>query len=211
MDHLRYSSVEAPLSKAEHDALSELVQIAVGGASARLRAMVGSAVDLTVPVVDVFNTVAAADWSHWSTDERIVTVSQAFTGHLSGQMYLVLSDRDSEALARVVMGEGGADPDDHELARDTLGEIGNVLLLGFLASIGNLLRQTFSVDLPKVEAMDARDLFPGGQGIFLVIYMNFHHAGSGARGHFSLMMRLGSAEALRPMLSSLIGDVERQT
>jgi len=208
MDHSRYGSVGPPLSQAEHDdALSELVQIAVSGASARLRDMIGSAVNLTAPVVDIFNTSAAVDWRHWSTDERIITVSQAFTGSLSGQMCLVLSDRDSQKVARLVIGEADPDLGDHELIGDTLGEIGNVLLLGFLASIGSLLQMTFSVDLPKVEATTAKGLFLASQGVFLVIDMNFDHPGSGARGHFSLILRLSTADALRDVVSGLVERV----
>ncbi|CAN5488805.1 hypothetical protein BH10PSE3_BH10PSE3_04260 [soil metagenome] len=51
------------LSELERDALTELVNIAVSGAASRLRAMVGSQVGLSVPIIEVLG--AARRRSPW--------------------------------------------------------------------------------------------------------------------------------------------------
>jgi chemotaxis protein CheC len=73
------------LSDIERDALTELVNIGVSGAATRLRAMVGSEVRLTVPVINIMSPADAAQSLVTFNLESLIAVRQAFGGRLSGQ------------------------------------------------------------------------------------------------------------------------------
>jgi chemotaxis protein CheC len=147
------------LSDIERDALGELVNIAVSGAASRLRAMVGSEVSLTVPIVEVVGGTAAANSIADLGLQELVAVRQTFEGRLNGQTMLVFNDADADTLMRAVLGDGFSEEEYAELRVDTLGEIGNVLLLGLLATIGSMLGLTFDVKIPTVESAQVGHVF----------------------------------------------------
>lgn len=194
------------LSELERDALTELVNIAVSGAASRLRAMVGSEVGLTVPIVEVLGAAAAAGSLAALRREQLIVVRQAFTGRLEGQAMLLLGPGDGETLARAVIGEGHASEDYLELRDDALGEVGNVLLLGLLATISAMLGVTFEVEIPTVEALRSDQVFPADR-VVLLIHVDFAVRHLGARGYFALVLGLGSFEALRDIIRAFLADL----
>jgi chemotaxis protein CheC len=198
------------LSDLEQDALTELVNIAVSGAASRLRTMVGSEVSLTVPVVRVVGSEEAARSIGEFAAGPLQSIRQGFKGRVSGQTMLVFQGNDSAPLVRAILGEGYSDAEYADLADDTMGEIGNILLLGFLATIGSMLGMTFEVGLPKVEVCDGADLFAGhADHAILIIYVNFQVRGISARGFFSLVLSLGSLTALKEIISAFVAEITR--
>jgi chemotaxis protein CheC len=196
------------LSDIERDALGELVNIAVSGAASRLRAMVGSEVSLTVPIVEVVGGTAAANSIADLGLQELVAVRQTFEGRLNGQTMLVFNDADADTLMRAVLGDGFSEEEYAELRVDTLGEIGNVLLLGLLATIGSMLGLTFDVKIPTVESAQVGHVFPPGeQRVIMLIHVNFSVRQIEARGYFALVMGLGSFQALREIVGAFLTKV----
>lgn len=194
------------LTELERDALTELVNIAVSGAASRLRAMVGSEVVLSVPIVEILDAVAAARSLAGFSLENLIAVRQAFAGRLSGQAMLLFSEMDGQTLVRAVLGEGYSPQDYVDLHDDTLGEVGNVLLLGLLATIGSMLGVTFEADIPTVAALGAGEVFPPDR-IVLLIHVDFSLRQIDARGYFALVLGLGSFEALRDIVRAFLADL----
>ncbi|MFI5269515.1 MAG: chemotaxis protein CheX [Chloroflexota bacterium] len=202
-------SRDGDLSAMERDALTELVNIAVSGAASRLRAMVGSEVGLTVPVIDILKGTDATDTVTDLGHDRLVAVRQGFSGPLAGHTMLVFGEADSAVLARAVLGEAHAG--DYGDLTDALAEIGNVVLLGFLAMIGSMLSLTFEVTVPTVVTTQPPDLFPVDQEqVILVVYMNFNLRQISARGYFSLILSLGSFESLRDIVNAFVEGLLRE-
>lgn len=196
------------LSDIERDALGELVNIAVSGAASRLRAMVGSEVSLTVPIVEVVGGTAAASSIADLGLQELVAVRQAFEGRLNGQTMLVFNDADADTLMRAVLGDGFSEEEYAELRVDTLGEIGNVLLLGLLATIGSMLGLTFDVKIPTVESAQVGHVFPPGEErVIMLIHVNFSVRQIEARGYFALVMGLGSFQSLRDIVGAFLAKV----
>ena len=196
------------LSEIERDALTELVNIAVSGAASRLRAMVGSEVGLTVPIVEVVGGSDAARSITGLGLEELVAVRQAFEGRLSGQTMLVFNVADANTLASAVLGEGLSEEEYEGMRADALGEIGNVLLLGLLATIGSMLGLTFEVAIPTVEASRVVDVFPPGEErVILLIHVNFSVRQIEARGYFALVLGLGSFGALREIVGAFLKNL----
>jgi chemotaxis protein CheC len=91
-----------------------------------------------------------------------------------------------------------------------LGEIGNILLLGFLATIGSMLGMTLEVGLPEVEVSDAPSLFSDHTNhAILIIYVNFQVRNISARGFFSLVLSLGSFAALKEIIGAFVAEITR--
>jgi chemotaxis protein CheC len=196
------------LSDMERDALTELVNIAVSGAASRLRSMVGSEVRLTVPIVNVLSAADAAEALAAFNLERLIAVRQAFEGRLNGQAMLLFNTLDAQTLVRAVLGEDYSEEDYSELHDDTLGEIGNVLLLGLLSTIGSMLGLTFQVEIPTVVATRNGAVFPTDGGrVIMLIHVDFSVGQIATRGYFALALGLGSFEALRDILAAFIKDV----
>lgn len=196
------------LSELERDALTELVNIAVSGAATRLRAMVGSEVALQVPVVEIHEADTAARALVSFSGEALTVVRQDFAGRLNGQTMLLFSPLDGATLARAVLGDGYSEADYAALQDDTLGEIGNILLLGLLATIGSMLGLTFKVTIPTVSILVADALFPDEGGrVVMLIHVDFSVRQINARGYFALVLGLGSFEALHEIIRAFLADL----
>ncbi|CAN5488772.1 hypothetical protein BH10PSE3_BH10PSE3_04250 [soil metagenome] len=139
--------------------------------------------------------------------EQLIAVRQTFAGRLEGQAMLLLSQGDSDTLARAVLGEEHSREAYAELRDDALGEVGDVLLLGLLATIGSMLRVTFKVEIPTVEALGSDQVFPAGR-VVLLIHVDFSVRQLDARGYFALVLGLGSFEALRDILGAFLADLQ---
>jgi chemotaxis protein CheC len=196
------------LSDMERDALTELVNIGVSGAATRLRAMVGSEVRLTVPIINVMNPADAGQALIGFNLERLIAVRQAFEGQLNGQAMLLFSALDAQILVRAVLGDDFSEEQYAELHDDTLGELGNVLLLGLLSKIGSMLGVTFDVEIPIVAATHNSQVFPDDAGrVIMLIHVDFTIGKIATRGYFALALGLGSFDVLREIVAAFIKDV----
>lgn len=170
--------------------------------------MVSSEVGLTVPIVEVLATSTAINALAGFSRESLIAVRQAFEGRLSGQTMLLFNTRDGQTLVRAVLGEGYSEQAYAELQDDTLGEIGNVLLLGLLATIGSMLGLTFQVAIPTVEAAQTEQVFPSdGERVVMLIHVDFNVGRINARGYFALVLGLGSFAALREVIGAFLADL----
>ncbi|MCR5876614.1 CHASE domain-containing protein [Phenylobacterium sp. J426] len=181
----------------ETDALTELVNIAVSGAATRLGGMVGSLVELSVPAISVASSAEARETLVRLGLHELVAVRQVFDGAVAGETLLVFPDASLPGLLRAVIGEDVSADAREALADDALKEIGNVVLMGFLSTIGNMLRRDFDVGLPQTVEGAPSDLFAAADGAVLLIYMNFSIAGVHVRGYFAMVLGLSSLAALR--------------
>jgi chemotaxis protein CheC len=196
------------LSDLERDALTELVNIAVSGAASRLATMVASEVSLTVPIVSVLQAEDAGMTLSGLGLGKVISVRQAFNGRLNGKTILLFPEGDEDVLVRAILGASMPDDEFHDIATDALGELGNVLLLGFLASIGSMLSLTFDVSLPHVMITDPDHILSPDEGaVILFIYVNFNIRGTHARGYFSLVLGLGGFTALREILAAFVANL----
>jgi len=196
------------LSEIEKDALTELVNIAVSGAAVRLRAMVGTEVHLTVPAVSVMDGGEAVRAMHELGLANVLAVRQSFSGRLHGETMLVFPDKGYGALVRAVLGPDITEAEITDLTDDALGEIGNVLLLGFLSTIGKMLAVQFEVSVPTVTTAQPRELFDGDvERVALFIYVNFSISGRDVRGYLGLVLGVATFEILRQVLDAFIERV----
>ncbi|WP_165187772.1 chemotaxis protein CheX [Caulobacter soli] len=196
------------LSDIENDALTELVNIAVSGAAVRLRAMVGAEVKLTVPAVSIVDGVNAVRTMEALGLTSVMAVRQSFSGRLFGETMLVFPEENYGDLIRAVLGADMPEADVEALTTDALGEIGNVLLLGFLSTIGAMLDVQFQVSIPTVAIARPEEIFAGDANqVALFIYVNFSISGREVRGYFGLVLGLATFAILQRILAAFIVKV----
>jgi chemotaxis protein CheC len=202
------SAAEILLDELERDALTELVNIGVGRASASLRKMVGEQVRLTVPSLDVVTRARAVVLIGQRETGPLIAVRQDFDGPFSGHALLIFPEDNSLSLVRAVAGEELSQPELHALEDEALAETGNIVLNGCLGSISNLLERRLRFSLPLVVRGNSSILFsgPGDDelAIVLFLYINFTMEQREVRGYIAMLMDLPSVAALRLLIAAFI-------
>jgi chemotaxis protein CheC len=205
-------SDDRALSDLQRDALTEVVNIGVSRAAVGLRKMVGEQVIMSVPSLELISRHAATQLIRERESDQLVAVCQDFDGPFSGRALLIFPAASSLSLVHAVAGDAVAAEDLWSLEDEALAETGNIVLNGCLASMANMLKQHFSLSLPKVVRGDGRMLFeaPAGgkpSGMVLFLYINFTLSDRAIRGYIAMMMDLPSIVVLRDMVDEFIARV----
>lgn len=137
------------LSDSHKDILKELFNIGVGKACASLNSIVGSNVELTVPVISVFKRSELDGHLSDYVDVQISSVGQKFSGPFSGTALMVLSSSSASKLIGLLIDEDEDTPDFDAIRSATLTEIGNILLNGIIGTLGNMVNKNFTYSLPS--------------------------------------------------------------
>lgn len=128
------------LSLDQLDAISEVVNIGVGRAAASLSDLIGTRIELKVPVVRVMGEAEIQDAG--------MAILQAFDGDVSGKAILSFPSHSGEQLAKLLAGYG----EDQELPAielsGILSEVGNIVLNGVLGSLSNMIDSDLKYSVP---------------------------------------------------------------
>ena len=206
------SGSDTELNGLQRDALTEVVNIGVSRAAVSLRKMVGEQVIMSVPSLELISRTAAAKLIRERETDQLVAVSQDFEGPFSGRALLIFPAKSSLSLVRAVAGSAVAEEEVEIMEDEALAETGNIVLNGCLASMANMLKQRFSLSLPKVIRGDGTLLFeaPAADGptaMVLFLYINFTLSDRAIRGYIAMMMDLPSIAVLRTMVDEFIARI----
>ena len=206
------SDTDSALSDLQRDALTEVVNIGVSRAAVSLRKMVGEQVIMSVPSLELISRASAAKLIRERESDQLVAVSQEFDGPFSGRALLIFPASSSLSLVRAVAGSAVAEEDIEHIEDEALSETGNIVLNGCLASMANMLKQHFTLSLPKVIRGDGRLLFEAPvsdkpSGMVLFLYINFTLSDRAIRGYIAMMMDLPSIAVLCTMVDAFIARV----
>src|SRR5262249_18803315 len=149
----------------------------------------GQAVQITVPVVN-FEVASLAELL--DTDSRLVGISFAILGELSGRMMLVLGESDAHALSALLL---HAPPAKVLTAaeRSALSEAGNIVGSACLAAIGTLTGLKILLSEPSLRAGTAEEVGQSARSDadatpMVVMLIHFFTAGSPrVRGQLIMM------------------------
>jgi len=150
------------LTELQRDAFTELLNIGMGRAAAALSEMVSEEVMLSVPFVDFMSRHDASALIQEKGSERIMAVSQAFSGLFWGDTMLVFPETKSLELVRSFIQESFPLEDMTEMEQEAFMEIGNIILNSCIGSIANMLHQEVSSSLPSLWRGACTDIL-GGQ------------------------------------------------
>lgn len=145
------------LTLAQTDALTELINIGYGRAAAALSEMTGYRIMLEVPQLALLDIDEVGPRLGWTAGEDVACVSQYFSGSIAGNAMLLLDQSAALTLSQLINNVDSrwdTEAPDH---RETIREVGNVVLNACLGMFGNLLKVhvTFTVPKLQLDSVDA--------------------------------------------------------
>lgn len=141
------------LTGEQTDAITELINIGVGRASAALNELLEFAVTLSVPSVRLLSGADVAQYLGTTEETPLAGVQMGFAGGFSGTAELVFPPKSARHLISVLVGEKLDVNQRDSLWVGTLTEVGNILLNGVMGAISNALDSPLEYDIPSyVEA-----------------------------------------------------------
>lgn len=136
------------LSEFEIDAVTELMNMAMGQAAASLNELVHEEVQLSVPSVDFMSPAEFRDTIGKATLDRVSLIDQHVSGPFDGNMLLMFPEENSLELVRTMLGEEVGIEELTELEQDAFIEIGNIIIGAAMATLADALGVEFTSALP---------------------------------------------------------------
>lgn len=203
------------LTELEQDALREMFNIGIGRASASLGRMVDDELLLSVPRLAFLSRKAVVDEiDHRAGAQHVAAVRQSFEGALQGEAILLYPEENSLTLLKALLGQETPLEGLTELERDSLMEVGNILLNACLGAITNMLEVEIVCSLPEYQrGKCASVLERTGSGapvhddeklIFLIV--DFLTRGSAVKGYVVLLLDIQALTDLKRELRRLTGS-----
>lgn len=190
------------LTESQRDAITEILNIGFSKSAASLSELTGYRILLDIPEVkvlpvDELGGVLTGLVPHGF--ERIATVHQIFSGPISGDAMLILSQDDSKTLTSLLLNTP-ADSYSEATMKDVLSEVGNILINSCMGMFGNILKIqiTFTVPQLQLETFDKllRSLTIDHQEISyaLMVAMKFQIRGQSVSGYMILILGVTSLD-----------------
>lgn len=190
------------IGDAERDAVTELLNIAIGQAAASLSQLVEDEVHLSVPFVDFLTPSQAAERLESETQGAdSVAVRQHFEGKFYGDILLIFPERRSLDLVRHMLGDDVPLEQLTELEQEALLEVGNIILNACLGSLANQLALPVEGSLPVyVRGRGARILDlcqpkadPEHEELVMFLHVDFSLLKKDVNGYLAFVMDIVSA------------------
>ncbi|MEM8944382.1 MAG: chemotaxis protein CheC [Planctomycetota bacterium] len=131
------------LSEGDIDALGEIVNIGVGRAACSLSELIGTRIDLRVPVVRTVDCQLADQQT-----EAGMSIMQSFEGEVSGNALLVFPTESGKKLAGLLAGYNSSEEIPELEISGILSEVGNIVLNGVLGSLANVIESDLTYTVP---------------------------------------------------------------
>ena len=189
------------LTHRQHDALTELVNIAFGLTAAKLSEISGHRVLLQAPIVDIHPMDALARELGLFLTGEVATVHQVFSAPVSGDAILFLNYDGAVKLSNLLVEEHLSQRLDSSTG-EILTEVGNMLLSACLGMFGNLLQVhvTFSMPLLHLDSFQRflTSISIGGDELrhAVVITASFDIFAQGVDGRVVIVLGVSSLERL---------------
>lgn len=190
----------------QNDALSEIFNIGMGQAAAALSSLINDEVLLSVPHVRIL-TVSEAAHQLNATDSTLYGVRQPFRGVLNGDALLIFPGHKSLELVRMVAGNNVPAEELDAIEQDAMAEIGNVMLNACIASLSNLLQNTFELDVTSIDIGNSRTILGTRIQNHLVVFLHirFELKNSQIEGFVVFVLHTTSLASLREAVDRLLG------
>lgn len=134
------------------DLLKEVFNLGVGRAAASLSTLADNKYEvlLSLPNVQIISIAEMVKILEVESNNKITTVSQAYSGSFNGTAHMIYSHVSSLRLVSLMLDSKVPEDRISELEKDALMEIGNVLINACLSSLGKMFNEEIETDLPKI-------------------------------------------------------------
>ncbi len=145
------------------DALSELINISFGSATATIADLFDSFATLHIPEIEIKNSNEIQAMLTEGHDNReIIITTQQFKGEFHGETVFIIDHQSAQNVQRIIDGEDGREPDESNDEIETLQyvlEMLNILNSSSAGKLAELLGSEVSFNPPVVKTVD--DLVAG--------------------------------------------------
>lgn len=193
------------LNVCQKDALTELINIGYGRAAGALSELTGFRITLEVPNVSMHEISEIAPLLDAVVQGEVASVNQMFSGPISGTAMLLLDGGSARMLSQLLTDQGpmSSDGDLDASARETITEVGNILLNACLGVFGNLLHVHVSFSVPRLHVesipqvlesvnIEAEERLRYG----LMIHTRFRLRASNVAGYLVIILGITSLDRL---------------
>jgi len=185
------------------DALTELINIGYGRPAGALSELTGYRITLEVPQVAMYEIELIPAMLEAMLGPVVASVSQVFTGPVSGNALLLLDEQSALVLSQL-LSEAGAEPRNFDSnAREIITEVGNILLNACLGVFGNLLRIQVNFAVPRMRLESSARLIEAVVDANeekltygLIIHTKFKVKGGDVTGYLVIVLGVPSLDRL---------------
>ena len=206
------------LNDVQRDAVTEIINIAIGQAASALSQLVEDEVRLSVPLVHFLTP----DQAGVRLDEETgggesVAVRQTFQGRFNGDILLIFPERRSLHLVRQMLGDDLPVDQLTELEQEALMEVGNIILNACLGSLANQLGMGVESSLPCYIRGRGRHILDNGDHrrhndseMVMFLHVDFSVKTKDVHGYLAFVMDITSAhhfvDAVHAYVVAQIGE-----
>lgn len=194
--------MNATLTLAQRDALTEVINIGFGRAAASLSALTGHRVELEAPNVAIYPIAELHQALATFVHGEIATVHQVFSGPVAGDALLVVDARGAALIKELLTGEPALPIAVDASAQEVITEVGNVLLNACLGMFGNLLQVHVSFSVPRLnldtlrEVLDSVTVNREELRYGLVVHAAFRVRHGSVSGYLVIVLSVSSLDRL---------------
>lgn len=200
------------LSELQRDALVEIFNIGVGQAANSMSQIVGEAITLSVPVIELLPGNNQADAiSAIVHTPRICAVSQDFSGGMDAKAFLIFPEGKTREIVRRMVGELVTADELSEMEQEALSEIGNIILNSCFSALSDLLQADFQSSLPTYhlglinEVLEAQK--NNDDNLLMLLHIDFSMPSDQINGYLVFLLTLPSFNALLKQVDRFLSDI----
>ncbi len=197
------------LNADQHDALTEVINIAFARAAAALSDLTGERVELEVPEISVLPLPELPKALARLTPGETASVHQIFRGPIAGDALMLLDYTSATKLTELLLSDERTPNHLNTSAREVLTEVGNILLNACLGIFGNLLQVHVSFAVPRLHLSDLTRLINSiaiddqSLSSALVVHTAFSMRGDTVAGYLVFILGFASLEQLIAAIEQL--------
>lgn len=188
------------IGETQRDAVTEILNVAIGKAASSLSQLVEDEVQLSVPFVDFLTpSQAAARLEEETGGGDSVAVRQHFDGRFYGDILLIFPEKRSLDLVRHMLGNHVPLEQLTELEREALLEVGNIILNACLGSLSNQLGMPVESSLPAYvrgrgsRILDLANAKGEDEEMVMFLHVDFSLLTKDVNGYLAFVMDIISA------------------
>ena len=196
-----------PFSQRHLDILTETVNIGVGRAASILNDMLGSHVALHVPRLTVYDAAGLRAYLSRYAAARLSSVQMPFTAPFAGVAALVFPPESASQLVYILAGEEYDPAEMDAIRKETLNEVGNIVLNGVMGSVGNMLDTRIDYAVPRYAESDLNGLITASGApvaAYIMAEATFEIQDHKIEGDVLLLFEVDSFDTLLKALDSLV-------
>lgn len=201
-----------PLSELQTDALTEIFNIGAGRAAASLSEIVGEAVKLSVPRIQLYQSSEIDAGILSLNSPRIGAVKQHFSGPFNADAMLLFTEDRALEIVHDMMGSQVGIEDVAEFEQEAMSELGNIMLNACISSMADMLELTLDSSLPiyTVGATDVvlqQIISDANQPLMLVLHIDLAIENRHSQGYLVFLLSSSSLEKLLSHIDRFIAGL----